>query len=170
MYTATVHDCHCCKCNHRYELVGGEPVPRVGPADVGRRGAASVGRRHDEAAATVRAGRQSAAGRRAAVGPGRPPAAPPHVDEGLRVRRRVLVHQVRQDVPDVARPGGALPEVAQRQATVLVRAVQQVFRGRDKPEPAPVSLAHYSVRSFFRTRVFWRVQMRIKINNNNIVV
>jgi len=123
---------HCC----RHELAGGQSVPLVrSTADFG----GAVGRGHDEAAAAVRARRQPAARGRAAVGPRRPHAAPPHVDEGLGFRRRVLVHQVRQNVPDFARPGSALPEVAQRQKTVLVRAVQQIVRRRDKPEPTPVS-------------------------------
>jgi len=128
-------------CCYRHEFAGGQSVPLVRPtADFRRRGgAAPVGRGHDEAAAAVRARRQSAAGRSATVGPRRPHATPPHVDEGLRLRRRVLVHQVRQNVPDIARPGGALSQVAQRQEAVLVRAVQQIVRRRDKPEPTPVS-------------------------------
>lgn len=125
----------------RHEFAGGQSVPLAGAtADFERRcGASPVGRRHDEAAATICARRQSAAGRRAAVGPRRSHATPPHADEGFSFRRRVLVHQMRQNVPHVPWLGGTLPEVAQRQEAFLVRAVQQIFRCRDKPEPTPVS-------------------------------
>jgi len=125
----------------RHEFACGQSVPLIGPtADFRwRSGAAPVGRGHDEAAAAVRARRQSAAGRSATLGPRWPHATSPHVDEGLRLRRRVLVHQMRQNVPDIARPGGAFSQVAQRQEAVLVRAVQQILRRRDKPEPTPVS-------------------------------
>lgn len=124
---------------YRYDFTGGESFPLVKPTDVRRRGTTSFGRRHDEVATAVRTGCQSTPGRRATFGPRRPSSPPSHADEGFRFRRRVLVHQMRQNVPDVARPGGAFQEVSQREETVLLRVVQQIFRSRDKPKPTPVS-------------------------------
>jgi len=80
----------------RHEFTGGQSVSLVWPtADFGWCcGASPVSRGYDEAAAAVRAWRQPAAGRCAAVGPRWPHATPSHANEGLSIRRRVLVHQV----------------------------------------------------------------------------
>lgn len=148
---------------YRYGVTGLESFPLVEPADVRRRDAASHGRGNAEVTTAVRARRRPSADRRAAFGSRRPSAPPAHVDEGLGFRRRVLVHQMRQDVPDVARPGGALQEVPQREEAVLVRAVQQIVRRRDKPEPAPVSKSRgiFPTPGIFGSAMFFSDRVRV---------
>lgn len=54
-------------------------------------------------------------------------------------RRRLQLCQVWQDVPHAARPGGSLSALAQRQATLRLRGLQQDVRRRGLPKSTQVA-------------------------------